>query len=109
MEHDRFDSGRPPGPGAQPRRSPRVAVDAEVVLRRPGQSNYRVRVHDLSCHGCKIEFVERPRMDERAWIRFEGLEPLDALVCWVDGFVAGVEFDRPIHPAVFEMLLNRLK
>ena len=84
-------------------------VNAEVTLRRPGQTTYRVRVFDTSRHGCKIEFVERPKLDERTWIKFDGLEALEALVCWVDGHTAGVEFDRPMHPAVFDMLLHRLK
>lgn len=108
MERDRFDSGRPQSRAPWPRRSPRIAVSAEVVLRRSGQHTYRVRVHNMSRHGCKIEFVERPKLDDRAWIKFDGLEALDALVCWVDGFVAGVEFEKPIHPAVFELLLKRL-
>lgn len=82
-----------------------MALNAEVTLRRPGQPHYRVRVHDASCHGCKVEFVERPKPDDRAWIKFDGLEPLEALVCWIDGFVAGLEFVKPIHPAVFNRMI----
>jgi hypothetical protein len=36
-----------------------------------------------------------------------GLEALESLVCWVDGFTAGVEFQKPLHPAVFAMLVTR--
>lgn len=94
--------------GARPRRAGRVAVNAEVLLRRSGQNNYRVRVFDASPRGCKLEFVERPRLDERLWVKFEGLEAIPALVCWVDGFLAGLEFERPIHEAVFDTLLHKL-
>lgn len=104
----RPDSGHIPPHPPLPRRSQRFAVSAEVKLRRPGHGNFRARVFDLSCHGCRLEFIERPRLDDRAWIKFEGLEALEASVCWVDGFIAGVEFERPIHQAVFDLLIKRL-
>lgn len=93
---------------SSPRRSERVALDAAISLRRPGQLGYRVRIFDLSCHGCRVEFVERPAIDEQLWVRFDGLQPLEAEVCWIDGFMAGVNFVSPIHPAVFERLVAGL-
>jgi len=97
-------------PGVQaPRRSARVRIGGEVQLRRSGQHNYVVQVFDISREGCKIEFVERPRLDETVWVKFEGLEAIEATVCWVEGFSAGVEFLRPIHPAVFELLVERVR
>ena len=92
------------------RKAERVAIaSAEVTMRRLGQANYRLSVNDLSAHGCKLELVERPAVGERVSIKFDGLETLDAEVCWVDGFTAGLRFDRPMHPAVFELLVERLK
>jgi hypothetical protein len=85
-----------------------VAVNAEVLLRRAGQLNYRVRVFDASPQGCKLEFVERPKLDEQVWVKFEGLELIPAFVCWTEGFKAGLEFENSIHPAVFEMLVGKL-
>jgi len=79
----------------------------DVVLRRAGQNNYGTTIFDLSPQACKVEFVDRPRLDELVWVKFDGLEALDAYVCWVEGFNAGLEFQRPIHPAVFEMLVKR--
>ncbi len=92
-----------------PRRSQRVPLTADVSLRKLGQNSYRVRVTDLSPHGCKVELVERPRIEEHMLIKFDGLEILDAEVCWVEGFVAGLRFEKPIHSAVFELLLQRLR
>ena len=95
--------------GHLPRRRERIAVSAEVTLRRHGRHNYRVQVFDASAHGCKVEFVERPTVQECLWVRFEGLEPLEARVCWLDGRFGGVQFSRPIHPAVFDLLAERLR
>ena len=91
------------------RKSARVELRADVELRRAGHNNYRVHLYDMSPHGCKVEFVTRPKLDETVWVKIDGLESLEALVCWVNGFEAGVEFVRPIHPAVFDFLINRLQ
>ena len=108
MGYQQYNFDEPSMPGAWPRRAARVTLDAEVTLRRPGRTTYRVKVKDASPHGCRVEFVERPAPSERAWIKFEGLEPLEATVCWVKGFAAGVQFARPMHPAVFDELMARL-
>jgi hypothetical protein len=100
------DSG--PNPRPQPRKSQRVHLSAEIMLRRAGQNSYRVKIFDASPHGCKAEFVDRPKLDELVWIKFEGLEALEAMVCWVRGFEVGLEFENPIHPAVFDMLVTNL-
>jgi hypothetical protein len=55
-----------------------------------------------------MEFVDRPAFRERVWVKFDGLEAVPAFVCWIEGAEAGLEFERPIHPAVFELLLKRI-
>ena len=92
----------------KPRDSQRVELTAQLSLRRVGRKNYRARVFDVSPKGCKVEFVERPRLDELVWVKFDWLEAIEAEVCWVDGFFGGLKFLRPIYPAVFELLLTRL-
>ena len=52
--------------------------------------------------------MERPQLDETVWVKVEGLELLQATVCWIEGLCAGVEFERALHPAVFDMLMQRL-
>ena len=104
---DQIPSGFTPQ-GFTGRRSERVAVNAEVALRRSGQLNYRVRVFDASLHGCRLEFVERPQLEERVWVKFDRLDAIEGIVCWVDGFCAGVEFPKPMHQAVFDSLAARL-
>ena len=102
---DKIGSG-PEGP--RERRSARVNLQAEVQLRRSGHHHYLVNVHDISPEGCKLEFIERPRLDETVWVKFEGLDAVESNVCWVRGSDVGIEFVRPIYPAVFDVLVRRL-
>lgn len=102
-----------PPEGAAPRdptgrRMERVGVDAEVTLRRSAALSYRVRVFDASALGCRLEFVERPQLHERVWVKFDRLDPIEGVVCWTEGSCAGIAFARPIHQAVFDALAARL-
>jgi hypothetical protein len=91
-----------------PRRHSRTPLTAEVSMRRLGNSNFRVRIYDLSPSGCRLELVDRPRVEEHVLVKFEGLETLEAEVCWIEGPTAGLRFERMIHPAVFDLLMARL-
>lgn len=91
-----------------PRRYDRIDVEADVTLRRAGKLGFRVRLFDLSPAGCKAEFIDRPELGEQVRIKFEGMESLEGSICWVAGAHAGVRFARPIHEAVFPLLLERL-
>lgn len=91
-----------------PRRQQRSPMNAEVLLRRSGKLGYRVRVFDASSEGCRCEFVERPRIGERVWLKFDGLEGMESAVCWIEGSHVGLKYVNAIHPAVFSMLLDRL-
>jgi PilZ domain len=67
-----------------------------------------VNVHDISPEGCRLEFVERPRLDEIVWVKFDGLDAVESSVCWVTGHDVGIQFGQPIYPAVFDFLIRRL-
>jgi hypothetical protein len=95
--------------GPRHRKSARVSLQAEVQLRRSGQHHYLVNVFDISPEGCKVEFVERPRLDETVWVKFDGYDAIQSSVCWVEGHSAGIEFERPIYPAIFELMVARLQ
>lgn len=94
-------------PKQDPRRSARIELSAEIKLRRAGQSGYRVKIHDISPDGCRAAFVERPKLDERVWVKFQGMDALEAIVCWVRDLEVGLEFENSIHPAVFDLLVAR--
>jgi hypothetical protein len=89
------------------RGSNRVPLTAEATMRRLGHANFRVRVFDLSPTGCKVELIERPNDREHVLVKFDGLEILEAEVCWIKRKTAGLRFERPIHPAVFDLMVER--
>lgn len=91
-----------------PRKAERVGVSAEISLRRSGRLNYRVALADVSRFGCKCEFVDRPAVHEDVWVKFDGLAAIAAIVCWIEGSGVGMMFKNPLHPAVFELLLEKL-
>jgi PilZ domain-containing protein len=84
----------------------RIHFTAEAGMRRSGGHGYRVRVFDLSPQGCKIEFIERPAVGERVWVKFDTLEAIEGTVRWIDGHIGGLEFERPLHDAVFQRLVR---
>lgn len=90
-----------------PRKAERIEIKAEASLRRQGR-RYRVSTLDVTRFGCRCEFVERPAVYERLWIKFDRLDAIEATVCWIEGSSLGLMYLHPIHPAVFEMLLARL-
>ena len=98
-----------PEPGSIPREGERVSLSAHVAMQRSGRRVYSVQASDVSTNGCRVEFVDRPEVGERVWIAFDGLETLDSQVRWVEGKEAGISFDKPIHPAVFDLLVERLR
>jgi len=93
----------------RPRRSDRIELKATALLRRTSRSGYQVQILDVSPFGCRCEFIERPSIGERVMLKFEGLGAIEASVRWVEGTLLGLDFARPIHEAVFNFMLARLR
>ena len=91
------------------RRAERVPIEADVDFRRIGEHRWRVNVHDISPQGCRVELPVRVTTDDTIWVTFPGLEAIQGKVCWTEEWVAGIEFDRPLHPAVFELVEQRMR
>ena len=108
MARQRLDSGHPEPRLMSKRRDERFALNAQISSKQRGGAAYTVRVFNASPHGCKIEFVERPRVHDHVLVKFAWVEWLRATVCWTDGFVGGVEFDSPMHPAVLSSLIKEM-
>ena len=98
----------PEAPKEVPRNGDRRVSACEAQLRRLGNPTFSVGVRDVSPTGCKVDLVERPSVGEVMQIKLPGLEALDARVAWIEGYIAGLKFDRAIHPAVFDMLMTRI-
>jgi len=103
-----FEAEEPEPKQHWPRRFERTVLTAEVSMRRLGKHTFRVQVFDVSPDGCKLELVDKPRVDEHVLVKFDALEALEAEVCWIEGNHAGLRFEKCIHPAVFDLLLERL-
>lgn len=93
--------------GQTPRQVERLKADLEVIVRRQGRRGQQLDARDISPLGCCLVFVDVPRVDDRIWIQLPGLEAIEARVRWVEGHCAGVMFEKPIHAAVFDLLLER--
>lgn len=97
-----------PGPEKKARNSPRVPVSLDAGLRpRGGYSVVSVQILDLSTHGFRIESSLDLSIGMDVWLRLPSLEPCHAKVAWVEGYIAGCAFERPLHPAVLDMILSR--
>lgn len=90
------------------RRTERVALDTAIDFRRAKEHRFEVRMQDLSAQGCKVALPERVGRLQTVWITMPGLETLRSDVRWASEWVAGVEFERPMHPAVFDHMAAKL-
>jgi hypothetical protein len=72
---------------------------------RTSYGRQNVVFSDLSLEGCRIEAVYMTlTVGQRVVLKPEGLEGLNAVVSWSSGPSAGLKFDRPLHPSVFDHL-----
>ncbi|WP_225206150.1 PilZ domain-containing protein [Novosphingobium huizhouense] len=88
------------------RRSPRRVVNVHAQYRRR-IARLGAEVLDLSMHGLRLSCADRLSPGEIVWVTLPGLEPRRAIVMWSDGFTAGCAFPEPLHPAVFDAIIER--
>jgi hypothetical protein len=96
-------------PSELPRRSIRVALGAEVGIRRANEKYRMAQLRNLSSHGCSVELVTKVNLNETLWVKLPSVAALQGLVCWIKDYTCGIEFDTPLHPAVSDMLTARLR
>lgn len=82
------------------RRARRGACDHAATVRKRGAYAIQGRVADLTADGCRIIGVGPFPADGEMWVRLDGLESLASRAVWSERGLAGVRFDRPLHPAV---------
>jgi hypothetical protein len=68
---------------------------------------FSVSVENLSTHGCRITDSGSLAIGTYAWIILPTLESWYAQVAWSQGGAAGLDFHRPLHRAVKDMLVER--
>ena len=94
-------------PETERRMSPRVGLETEFKVRKFGGFAFQLRVLNASAGGCRVELIDPVDTAERIIVRLPALEPLSANVAWVDGNNAGLRFERPLYPAVFDHFIER--
>lgn len=91
----------------KPRKDERLPLNSEIMVRRAGRRAQSLQISDLSRFGCCLQFVDPPRAGDWIWVALPSLAPVEARVRWVENHRAGVEFVRPIHETVFDLLRVR--
>jgi hypothetical protein len=87
------------------RRVERTALRLSAMMRDGTKSRVKVRVIDMSTHGCRIECTSPVDDDSWIWLSIAGLETQYCRVVWHCEEFIGLEFERPLSEAVFNKLL----
>jgi len=77
----------------------------KAKCRSQSGAKIELAVLDLSPIGCMVgRHAWSAQVDERILIQLEGLGFQPARVSWVEGELAGIEFEQLLHEAVLERL-----
>ncbi|HEV2595484.1 MAG TPA: PilZ domain-containing protein [Sphingomicrobium sp.] len=87
------------------RRVERLALRLTATMRDARGGRVRVRVIDMSTHGCRIECTASVDDNSWVWLSIAGLENQYCRVVWNCQEFIGLEFERPLSEPVFERLL----
>ena len=98
---------QPPPAGRKGRKSERVPLELGAGLRQRGASGVTVQIMDLSTHGFRVATHLELMDGADVWLRLPGLEPCHAKVMWSRGHYVGCQFERPLHPAVLDMIARK--
>lgn len=82
---------------------------ADIDIRRPGDHRYRVNILDFSPEGCKVDVPVNVDIGDSVFISLPSLESIEGKVRWREGWLVGIEFLRPLHPAVFDMMRTKMR
>jgi hypothetical protein len=94
---------------AHGRNAERLPIALDAGLRQRGTTGVSVQIRDLSTHGFRIETHLELHPGADVWLRLPGLEASHATVAWVRNYVAGCKFERPLHPAVLDMIVKKAR
>jgi hypothetical protein len=92
----------------EPRRSavPRARISLVCEVRQGPRPWRAARLENLSPDGFKLTWLPEARLDLPLRIRIPGMQLLTARICWIEDQAAGCAFDEPIHPVVFEHIVE---
>lgn len=84
----------------------RRAVKLRARLRDRNATRFDISVVDLSPTGFRAETVRTLRPGTLVWITLPGFAGLEAEVAWQVREHVGCAFRQPLHPAVFEHIVE---
>jgi hypothetical protein len=94
-------------PGSEARDENRITVWLKgATLRERGCSAAPVIIHDLSISGFRTEWPYNLRVGDLIWLKLPGFEAMPSIVAWNANFQVGCRFQAPLHPAVFERIVQ---
>ncbi|MCF8706809.1 PilZ domain-containing protein [Rhizorhapis sp. SPR117] len=82
-----------------------------VKLRRSGENWFNARLANLSPTGFRVQSFAKLEMDSLIWVMLPGFDARRAKVIWTRDHESGCQFERPLHPAIFDHILrmNRMR
>jgi hypothetical protein len=89
-----------------PRRAERREVKIGAGLRQRGAGGVTIDILDLSTHGFRAHTHLDLATGADVWLKLPGLESWQSRVAWVEGYIIGCEFIRPLHPAVLDNIVR---
>jgi hypothetical protein len=96
-----------PSPSLTSRKSRRVTLEMGAGLRQRGGTGVSIQIVDLSTDGFRASTHLNLAKGTDVWLRLPGLEPYQARVMWAKGNFVGCAFERPLHPAVLDMIVTK--
>ncbi len=84
----------------------RADVEISAEIRQFGYSYFKTRLVDISQLGFRVEHPFKFNLGTRVNLRIPGLEALEAEIKWIEGNQYGAMFIAPLHPAVFDHVIQ---
>jgi hypothetical protein len=88
------------------RRAERTALRLSATMREGTRSRTKVKIIDMSTHGCRMECSSTVSEDSWVYLSIAGLETQYCRVVWNCQEFVGVEFAKPLAQPVFDRLLQ---
>ena len=87
------------------RRSIRAPVSLDAQIGKAART--LCKVVDLSIHGARLQTYSALKRGSSIWLTLPHIGQVVADVMWADDFVAGCEFQIPLTPDIFDIVLGK--
>lgn len=85
-------------------RAQRVSFDMHAKIRH-GVARKPIHLRNLTPGGGNAEEFSHLRAGDKVTLYLPSLKPKDAVVVWTVDGIMGLEFERPLHPDIYESLV----